>query len=71
MVLVAHDLVDMAWRAVSSDVRRVVGLGGGSIEPGQVADLLAVRAPTLRSAIAEGPAGRRVWRRGVETTARS
>ncbi|HYN34117.1 MAG TPA: amidohydrolase family protein [Ilumatobacteraceae bacterium] len=71
MVLVAHDLIDTAWRAVSSDVRRVVGLGGGSIEPGQVADLLAVRASTLRSAIAEGPPGRRVWRRGVETTPRS
>ena len=71
MVLVAHDLIDTAWRAVSSDGRRVVGLGGGSVEPGQVADLLAVRASTLRSAIAGGPAGRREWRRGVETTPRA
>ena len=69
MILVAHDLPNLAWESVSLDACRVVGTGGGSIAPGQVADLLAVPAPTLRSAIAEGPSRRRVWRRGVETTA--
>lgn len=67
MVLVAHDLPATAWRSVSGDAFDVVGRGGGSLEVDAPADLLAVPARTLRSAIAEGPAGRRVWRRGVET----
>lgn len=67
MVLVAHDLPDVAWRSVSRDAFDVVGRPGGSLDVGEPADLVAVPARTLRSAIAETPAGRRVWRRGVET----
>lgn len=70
MVLVAHDLPAAAWRSVSADARRVLGRAGGTIAPGQVGDLVAVPATTLRQAIAEGPAPRRVFRRGVETVAR-
>jgi cytosine deaminase len=66
MVLVAHDLPTTAWRSVSADVRRVLGRAGGSIEPGQPADLIAVPAATLRQAIAEGPLPRRVFRAGIE-----
>jgi cytosine/creatinine deaminase len=70
MVLVAHDLPAAAWNSVSADVRRVMGRTGGTIAPGQVADLLAVPAATLRQAIAESPTPRRVFRRGVEVVAR-
>ena len=70
MVLVAHDLPTTAWRSVSADVRRVLGRPGGSIEPGQPADLVAVPAATLRQAIAEGPLPRRVFRAGLELAQR-
>ena len=70
MVLVAHDLPSMAWTSVSADARRVLNRTGGTIAPGQVGDLLAVPARTLRQAIADAPAPRRVFRRGVEVVAR-
>jgi len=66
MVLVAHDLPQRAWSAVSSDSRRVLGLPPGSITPGAPADLLAVRAGSLRQVVAEGPADLRVFRAGRE-----
>jgi cytosine deaminase len=64
MVLVAHDLPRTAWRSVSIDARRVLGLGGGAIAVGEPADLVAVPASTLRGAIAEAPSGRHVFRSG-------
>jgi cytosine deaminase len=70
MVLVAHDLPSTAWASVSADARRVLGLPDGTIVPGAVADLLAVRATTLRQSIADGPTPRRVFRRGVEVVPR-
>ena len=70
MVLVAHDLPHVAWDSVSLASRRVLGLPSGSIEAGASADLVAVPGVSLRQAIAEGPAPRRVFRRGVEVVAR-
>ena len=70
MVLVAHDLPSTAWCSVSADARRVLGRTGGTITPGQVADLVAVPATTLRQAIADAPTPRRVFRGGVELVAR-
>ncbi len=70
MVLAAHDLPHVAWESVSRASRRVLGLPSGSIEPGAPADLVAVPGGSLRQAIAEGPAPRRVFRRGVEVVAR-
>jgi cytosine deaminase len=66
MVLVAHDLPQRAWSAVSSDSRRVLGLPPGSITPGAPADLLAVRGGSLRQVMAEGPTDLRVFRAGRE-----
>jgi cytosine/creatinine deaminase len=70
MVLAAHDLPATAWDSVSADVRRLSGATGGTIAPGEVADLVAVPATTLRQAIAEAPTPRRVFRRGVQVMAR-
>jgi cytosine/creatinine deaminase len=70
MVLVAYDLPVAAWQAVSGDARRVLGWPGGSIEPGQPADLVALPGTTLRQVIAEGPLPRRVFRAGVELVPR-
>ncbi len=69
MVLVAHDLPHIAWDSVSGASRRVLGLTGGAIEPGDAADLMVVAGTSLRQAIAEGPAPRRMFRRGVEVVA--
>ena len=43
---------------------RVIGPVAAAIAPGAPADLIAVRADTLREAIAFGPADRIVWRHG-------
>lgn len=64
MILTTHDLPAVAWDAVSDSARRVIGGDVGGIAPGAPADLIAVRAATLREAIAFGPADRLVWRRG-------
>ena len=69
MVLAAHDLAHVAWASVSTDARSVLGLPVGGINVGAPADLLAVPGDSLRGAIAEGPAGRRVLRAGREVVA--
>jgi cytosine deaminase len=70
MVLVAHDLPTTAWRSVSADARRVLGLPGGAITPGAPADLVVVPGTTLRQVIAEEPIPRRVFRAGIEVNSR-
>jgi cytosine deaminase len=50
---------------VSDAPRRAMGLPTIAIEQGAVADLIAIRADTLREAIAFGSSDRLVWRRGV------
>lgn len=64
MVMAAHMLPVEAWAAVSRAPRRALGLLASGIEMGAVADLLAIRATTLREAIAFGSSDRLVWRRG-------
>jgi cytosine deaminase len=63
MVMAAHDLPVQAWRSVSSDAATVMGRRA-EIAPGAPADLIAVRAGTVREAIAFGPSDRIVWRNG-------
>ena len=43
---------------------RATGFGAATVATGAPADLLAVRAGSLREAIAFGPADRIVWRAG-------
>jgi cytosine deaminase len=81
MVLAAHDLPHLAWQAVSTDARQVLGRSAAAssaagsstaagstaaIAVGAVADLVVVPGDSLRGAIAEGPTGRRVFRAGHE-----
>jgi cytosine deaminase len=63
MVMAAHDLPVQAWRSVSTDAATVMGRRA-DIRPGASADLIAVRAATVREAIAFGPSDRVVWRNG-------
>lgn len=65
MIMSVHDLPAVAWSAVTDAPRRALGLAPGAVTAGAPADLLAVRAATVREAIANGPAARRVWKRGV------
>ena len=64
MVLAAHLSPADAWDAVTDDARRAVRRPPPAVAPGAPADLLAVRAASLRAAIATGPPDRMVWRRG-------
>lgn len=65
MITAGHLLPGEAWEAVSGAARHVLGRAVVTIEPGAPADLLAVRATTLREAIAMAPPERLVWRRGA------
>ncbi|MGH9134137.1 MAG: amidohydrolase family protein, partial [Ilumatobacteraceae bacterium] len=65
MIMSAHDLPSVAWSTVTDAARRTLGLAPVSVTAGAPADLMAVRATTIREAIAYGPAERRVWKRGV------
>jgi cytosine deaminase len=55
LVLAAHLDVDDAYRSVSTDARTVLGREPVRIAAGSPADLLAVRAATLREAISMAP----------------
>ncbi len=68
MVLTAHLSAAEAWATVTDQARRAVGGAPASVAPGAPADLLAVRAASLREAIACAPADRKVWRRGALIT---
>ena len=65
MIMSAHDLPAVAWSAVTDAARRRSGCRRSRSPPGAPADLMAVRAATVREAIANGPARRLVWKRGV------
>jgi cytosine deaminase len=65
MIMSVHDLPAVAWSSVTEAPRRALGLPAAAVTPGAPADLMAVRAATVREAIATGPPGRLVWRRGV------
>lgn len=67
MVMAGHLLPGEAWSAVSSDSAVATGRRGGEVASGSPAHLVAVRADTVREAIAFGPPDRIVWRHGVRT----
>ena len=64
MVMSAHLLPHEAWSSVTDNAALTMRLDAVSVAPGDRADLLAVRAATVREAIAFGPNDRMVWHRG-------
>ena len=64
MVVAAHLLPDDAWATVTDNAAAALQLPAVSVAPGDRADLLAVRAATVREAIAFGPNDRMVLHRG-------
>ena len=64
MIMVGHLLPHDAYASVSARPRRALGLPANDVVVGAPADLVAVRAETVREAIAMGPPGRLVLRAG-------
>jgi cytosine deaminase len=64
MIMAAHDLPEQAWHSVSDAPARAMGRRS-ELTVGAGADLVAVRAATVREAIAFGPSDRIVWHRGA------
>ena len=60
----AHVSPEQAWHMVSAAGRAAMGLDRVVVEPGAPAELLAVRASSLREAIAVGHPDRLVFHRG-------
>jgi cytosine deaminase len=64
MVWTTHLLPSQAWMCVTEEAAAAIGRPRASVSAGQPADLLAVRAGSLREALAFGPADRIVWHAG-------
>jgi cytosine deaminase len=64
LVMTAHLDPATAYHLVSNAARRLMGLPEIGLEPGDPAELLAVRASSLREAVAFAPADRLVFHRG-------
>ncbi|MDX1448438.1 MAG: amidohydrolase family protein [Acidimicrobiia bacterium] len=64
LVSVAHRTVDQALHMVTGGARAVMGVETPGFEPGDSADFVAVRAASVREAVAEQPTERVVIRRG-------
>ena len=64
LVMAAHLDPARAYHLVSNASRRALGLPEVHVRPGDPAELLAVRASTLREAVALAPADRLVFHRG-------
>ncbi len=65
LVMAAHQTPETAFAMVSTDVRTALGLSPAALNVGDVADFVAIDAPSIRGAIADAPASRRVIHRGV------
>jgi cytosine deaminase len=64
LVMVGHLSPEEAYLAVTAGARRALGLPPVRIAPGGPAELLAVRARSVRAAIADAPADRMVFAKG-------
>ncbi len=71
MVMAGHQQPDDAYDMVSNRVRRAIGLEPVTLAVGDPADVVAVDAPSVRGAIADAPASRRVFRGGREVASTS
>lgn len=68
MIMAGHLLPHEAWASVSTSAGQVTSFGAQTLTVGQRADLVAVKAATVREAIAFSPAERIVWRNGQRLT---
>lgn len=64
LVMAGHLTPEQAYHAVSNAARTAMGLPEVTVAPGSPAELLAVRASSLREAVASAPQDRYVFARG-------
>lgn len=64
LVLAGHDRPETAYASVASAARAALGLAAVQVGPGAPAELLAIRARSVRAAIAESPSDRVVIHTG-------
>jgi cytosine deaminase len=64
LIMAGHVLPDDAYDMVSNNVRRAMRLPVIRFEVGDPADFVAIDAPSIRAAIADAPADRRVFHAG-------
>jgi cytosine deaminase len=64
LVLAGHDTPETAFEAVGAAARRAMGMSDVDIKPGAPADLLAIRAGSVREAVADADPNRVVIRGG-------
>ncbi|MBC8194787.1 MAG: amidohydrolase family protein [Acidimicrobiia bacterium] len=65
MVMASHQSPESSYSMVSTNARRALGLPESLIQVGDVADLVAIDATSIRAAIADAPMSRRTFRRGA------
>ena len=64
MVMAGHQSIENAFEMVSSNARKAMGLGSALLNVGDLADFVAVDAPSLGAAMADAPMSRRVFKSG-------
>ena len=64
LVMAGHLSPPAAYETVTTAARRALGLPPVTVAPGSPAELLAVRAPSLRAAVADAPLDRMVFAKG-------
>ncbi len=72
LITAGHLTVDEAWHLIGPAVRRVIGFPAVAVAPGSPAELVAIRAGSIREAIADQPPDRMVFHEGrlvAKTTA--
>ena len=65
MVMAGHQTPQDAFDLVSVNARKAMGLEKAALEIGDVADFVAVEAPSLGTALADAPMNRRVFKEGI------
>ena len=64
MVMAGHQSIESAFEMVSSNARQAMGLEPACLNQGDLADFVAIDAPSLGAAMADAPMSRRVFKAG-------
>ena len=64
MVMAGHQSVESAFEMVSINARKAMGLESACLKQGDLADFVAIDAPSLGAAMADAPMSRRVFKAG-------
>jgi len=65
LILAAHKMPENAYKMVSVNARKAMGLDKADLSSGSLADFVAIDSPSLRGAIADAPMSRKVFKGGI------